>query len=298
MNYHLLILFAFLNFSCHAQDQFEFSAEQFEKEIIAYQPVQNSVISEKDFNHGSMIIKETQKAVKGNPNNFNRADYFNILSAFLTFRETEANIQTAFEKFKQAEGSCEYFIHLEKVIAENVKYDLIRSEYNQQLKKCQATYIPKKEVNLSEYCKEHNLNADLVKCVDKLNSLDQQYRNQTSEKAINQQRKLDRQNQAIVDSLYRVHQSYIGRSLVGEKYASVMWAVIQHSNLAMMEKYLPIIHKAVEAKELAVGPFKMLLDRFYGLKYGYQVFGSQNGFDFKLADKKTRKEIEQKYSLE
>ena len=42
----------------------------------------------------------------------------------------------------------------------------------------------------------------------------------------------------------------------------------------------------------------MLIDRFYGSKYGYQVFGSQSGFGFELADDKKRKEIEIKYGIE
>ena len=30
----------------------------------------------------------------------------------------------------------------------------------------------------------------------------------------------------------------------------------------------------------------MLIDRFYGLKYGYQVFGSQKGTGDRIADEK------------
>lgn len=298
MNYYILIQLLFLNISCNTQNEFQFSLEHFEEEIIAYQPVQNSSLSKKDFDHGSFIIKETQKATKGNPKNFNRADYFNILSAFLTLKESKANIKIAFEKFRQSEGSCEYFIEFEKIVETNTKYDLIRADYAEQLKKCQATALPKKLVDLSEYSKEHHLNLALVKCMDHLNTLDQMHRTQASKKAAEQQKKLDLQNQAVVDSLYQIHQTYIGKSLVGASYESVMWAVIQHSNLDMMEKYLPVIHKAVQEKELSTGPLKMLLDRFYGLKYGYQIFGSQSGFNFKLADDKTRKEIEEKYDLE
>jgi len=41
----------------------------------------------------------------------------------------------------------------------------------------------------------------------------------------------------------------------------------------------------------------MLIDRFYGLKYGYQIFGSQSGFGFEMADEETRKKIELKYGI-
>lgn len=131
-----------------------------------------------------------------------------------------------------------------------------------------------------------------------LNVQDQKHRNSSSKKSIVQQQKvLDQQNQLVIDSLYSIHKSYVGRSLVGEEFQYVMWSVIQHSTVEIMEKYLPIVHSAVQEKELDEGPFKMLLDRFYGLKYGYQIFGSQSGFGFKLADDKTRQEIEKKYSI-
>jgi hypothetical protein len=103
----------------------------------------------------------------------------------------------------------------------------------------------------------------------------------------------------MIDALYKKYETYIGRSLVGKKFENVMWAVIQHSNIDMMERYLPVIKKAVTDKEIEVGPLKMLIDRFYGLKYGYQIFGSQGeGFGFKLADEKTKNEIKIMYGIE
>jgi len=61
---------------------------------------------------------------------------------------------------------------------------------------------------------------------------------------------------------------------------------------------LPVVHKGVKEKQIKDMPLKMLIDRFYGLKYGYQFFGSQSGFGFKSANDETRKEIEIKYDLE
>jgi len=107
----------------------------------------------------------------------------------------------------------------------------------------------------------------------------------------------DLKNQKPIDSLYNIHKTHLGSSLVGEKYKSIMWLVIQHSNVKMMEKYLPIIHQAVQNNELGEGPLKMLIGRFYGLKYGYQIFGSQSGFNFKDDDKATSDAIKKKYNL-
>ena len=77
-----------------------------------------------------------------------------------------------------------------------------------------------------------------------------------------------------------------------------MWAVIQHSNVNTMEKYLPIVHKAVTEYETNATLLKMLTYRLFGLKYGYQVFGSQSEFEFELADEQTAKTICEKYGLE
>ena len=75
-----------------------------------------------------------------------------------------------------------------------------------------------------------------------------------------------------------------------------MFFVIQHSNVEMMERYLPIVQKAVRQNELQETPLKMLIDRIYGAKKGYQIFGNQEFVD--LSDKKTRIEISKKYGIE
>ena len=89
---------------CNAQaNKPAFTYDDFERQIIDYQPGQNN-LPEKDYNHGVMILNETKKNVKGDPKNFNRADYFNILSAFLSLKEKKETIMIAFEKFRHSEG--------------------------------------------------------------------------------------------------------------------------------------------------------------------------------------------------
>ncbi|MDF2934517.1 MAG: hypothetical protein K0R36_3848 [Chryseobacterium sp.] len=228
------------------------------------------------------------------------ADYFNILNAFLKLEETKENINVAFKKFVSAKGSCEYILAFESSIKSNHKYDIVREDYNQQLAKCKSNSDVKKELDISEYSKSNNLNFSLTEKIYNVGVNDQKYRSYDEAKEMsNSQQVLDKKNQAIIDSLYKTNKTYIGKSLVGKKFENVMWAVVQHSNVEMMEKYLPIIKKAVFDKEIEVGPLKMLLDRFYGLKYGYQIFGSQgDGFGFKSADEKTKKEIKKKYGIE
>lgn len=298
MKNYIIILLVFCIFSCKAQNENEFEYDNFENQVLSYHPKENAQVSKKDFVYGNMIIKETKSATKNNPENFNLADYFNILSAFLTLKESEKNISVAFEKFKNADGSCEYVLSFENSIKTNPKFDVIRADYLDKLKECKSTAIVEKKFEVEEYCKSNALNLGLVEKINQINIDDQKHRTESSEDLKIKQKELDKKNQEIIDSLYRKHKTYVGESLVGEKFKSVMWAVIQHSNVEMMEKYLPIIKRAVQEKELDVGPLKMLIDRFYGLKYGYQIFGSQGGFGFELADDKKRKELELKYGIE
>jgi len=288
-----ILLLIILNFSCYAQNENQFEYDNFENQFSSYEPVQNPNVSAEDFNYGLMIIKQTKSVTKNDPKNFVITDYFNILSAFLTLKESEENIMVVFEKFKNSENSAKYFLAYENDVYKNPKYDIIREDYNKELSKCKA----KTEFNLSEYCKINNLDSTLVRIIYNISSNDQKYRGKKSNELLIAHKELDNQNQTIIDSLYIIHRTYIGKSLVGDKFEDVMWAVVQHSNPVMMERYLPVVHEAVRKKELKPVPLKMLIDRFYGLRYGYQIFGSQSGFGFKLANAKTRKEIETKYGL-
>jgi len=291
-----IVLLLILNFSCYAQNALRFEYDNFEKQFLSYEPVQNPNVIDKDFQYGLMIVKETKKALKNNPKNFNVADYFNVLSAFLTLKESEVNIRMAFEKFKNAENSCNSFLAFEKDIENNPKYDIIRLVFNKQLSICKSK--TKRDFNISEYCKTNGLDRNLVEKIVAIEDADQKYRKRKTIRNYPEHKELDKQNQILIDSLYSTYKTYIGKSQVGGKFENVMWSVVQHSNPEFMGKYLPIIQKAFKEKEIDIGPFKMLIDRFYGLKYGYQIFGTQSGFGFKLANAKTRKEIETKYGLE
>lgn len=298
MKNYILILFTIITFLANAQDKIKFEYENFEIQLLNYKPIKNSKTSEKDFDYAKMILKETKSATKNNPTNFVVTDYFNVLSAFLTLNEGEENIKTAFEKFKNANGSCEYILSYNNHIKTNPKYDIIRADYLNKLKDCKTRSIAETKFNIDEYCKSNSLNIDLVKKINQVKTDDLKYRNGSSRELLDKQKILDIKNQKIITSLYKEYNTYLGKSLVGEKFESVMWAVIQHSNPEMMSEYLPIIQKAVKERELGETPLKMMIDRYYGLTYGYQIFGSQSGFGLDLADEKKRKEIKLKYEIE
>ncbi|WP_379089491.1 hypothetical protein [Pedobacter sp. UC225_65] len=289
-----LIFITILIFKAQAQKDHAFSYKDFENEVLKYKPEKSDQVTQQKFDYGVMILNETAKSVKNNPINFNLADYFNILTAFATLKESDANIKLAFEKFKNAPGSCEYFIMFEKNINESPIYEPIKNLFNTHLALCKSGTMTIL-FDIEDYARKNKLNLNLVKLIHAIELADQKFR---TSKDLNKQKTLDLKNQKQIDSLYQNYHTYIGKSLVGEKLAGTMFLVIQHSNLEMMEKYLPVIQKAVQEKEIPLAALKMLIDRVYGLKYGYQIFGSQTGFGFANADEKTRLAIKKKYGID
>ncbi|GLR15758.1 hypothetical protein [Portibacter lacus] len=293
--YTTIFIWAFIIANGKAQVSAQkFTYKNYENEILAYQPLQSNV-SDKDYNHAMMILSETKAAVENNPSNFNRADYYNVLSVFLSMQESEEHIRLAYAKFKEAEGSCEYF--LAAGLFDSKSYDLLREDINKQVKTCKNSGDNEVPLDLKAYAKENNLDFNTLLTMERINSADAKYR-KGDKTDWTKQNLLDRQNQKSIDSMFQIYNAYVGRSLVGEEYESVMWSVVQHSSLETMEKYLLVVHQAVKANELGKTPFKMLIDRYYGLKFGYQIFGSQSGFGFQMADEKTRKEIIALYGIE
>ncbi len=288
-------IFIFLIFiTCNSQSKVKnFSYENFETEIMEYKPNQNEVSDEK-FKHAVFVLSEVKKEVKKDPLGFNRADYFNILSSFISLNESKKNILVAYDKFKKSEGSCEYF--MSSIFFKSSKFDLIRADIEKQRLICKTTNVEKSaEIDIKTYSSKNNLDYKLVEMMVKIEKLDTKYR---KDKNIDwsKQTPIDLENQKRIDSLFTKHKKYIGTSLVGEKFNHVMWAVIQHSNLEMMEKFMPIIQKAVKQKEIGVLPFKMLIDRVYAQKENYQIFGSQGGIE--LASEEIRKKVIKKYDLQ
>lgn len=285
----ILIGLLFLAVSCKGQEknQNKFTLENFDEQILNFKPVKNKT-NESSFTDGVTFLEQTTKRIRKNQN-MDVSDYWNILTIFSNLKESDENIDIAFEKLVNTGNSCEYLMSFEQYFDKYLDY--LKSKMISQLKICNKTEQPKESFNVKEYSKTKNLDGKLVELINSIRILDQKDR-----RNLKSQKQFDIENQLKIDSLYNTYQTYIGKSLVGKKLENVMWQVVQHSNQEMMDKYLPIIQKAVEEKELEVGPFKMLIDRFYGLKYGYQIFGSQSGFE--LADDKKRKEIKLKYGIE
>lgn len=68
---------------------------------------------------------------------------------------------------------------------------------------------------------------------------------------------------------------YPGRSLVGDSHASTAFLVIQHADLEIQEKYLPIITKAADDGEVRWSSVALLVDRVNMRNGKPQIYGSQ-----------------------
>jgi hypothetical protein len=279
--------------SQYAVAQVQLTETNFEQEILAYVPVQKSRTPKKDFDFASMVIRETKTAVKGDPDGFNRADYFNILIALLSLDESPENIDLAFTKFAESEGACEYFEAFKEKVNSNDLYAPVRSEFNARAKACAGKEKP--EFNVDAYIKERGLNEDLVLKMASIDARDKKYRNTDYDANKEEQRALDRVNQQQIYKLYDQYGAYLGTSMVGPKYEATMWSVIQHSNLEMMKQFLPVLHEAVKNKELAPATLKMTIDRVYAFSEGKQIFGSQQGVP--VVDEERREAILNEYPI-
>ena len=67
----------------------------------------------------------------------------------------------------------------------------------------------------------------------------------------------------------------ISKEVVGQTGNSTLFLVIQHSDSATQEKYLPILKKAVKQNKASPGDLALLIDRLSVAKHGYQIYGSQ-----------------------
>lgn len=297
-----IVIFLIISIHLNSKAQLESStlnSQDYEKQILTYEPAKRDSVSTKQYEKGVLILRNTKDAVENNPENFNSTDYFNILSAFLTLKESDLNLNLAFKKLKESENSCYVFINYEPLIKDIPKWKRIINDFSDFSLKCKAKKEQKREFNIQEYCEVNTLNLELVKKIESISKNDKLYRKSMDlyKRELKNQSLLDKANQSLIDSLYKEHQKYVGKSLVGNKFKHVMWIVVQHSNIEMMERYIPIIQKAVSDDELGLTPFKMLLDRYYGLKHGYQIFGSQQGFNFETADEMMKKKIMEKYNI-
>ncbi len=277
----------------------EITYDNFEIRMLDYTPVKRPTVTQEKFEWAIYVLSQTKQELNNELQNYNVVLYLNIFSAFNALQVDNRILEIAMRKFAESDGSCEYLINYKKQLHFDERLPEL---YNFYFENClqKASLETKPTFNLEEYIKANAYDAKLVRMIYNIYIDDEKYRVGTDTKTFQElQPAFDFKNQMRIDSLYKKYGTYIGRSLVGKKFESTMWSVIQHSNPALMEKYLPIVHKAVMEEELPVTPLKMLLDRLYALKFGYQIFGTQGGgLGVKMADEKIRIEVIEKYNIE
>jgi hypothetical protein len=66
-----------------------------------------------------------------------------------------------------------------------------------------------------------------------------------------------------------------GQEEIGSQGSSTLFLVIQHSDSAIQEKYIPLLREAVRQKKARPQDLALMEDRLSISKYGYQMYGSQ-----------------------
>jgi len=138
-----------------------------------------------------------------------------------------------------------------------------------------------------EYATAAGVDLDLMSEFDNIRYEDQRYRKEmrgVSEKFGSRSPQMDSlwQLQGAADSINTIRicevideKGYPGKSIVGEGHASTAFLVIQHADLEVQEKYLPIIIAAADAGEVRWGSVALLIDRVNMRNDKPQIYGSQ-----------------------
>lgn len=281
-----LLFFNFL--SCNGQAAS--SAEMY----LDYFPEQREGVTNEKYSKGIYFLTNTYKAIKKDGGTFVYADHFNLMTAYIILKEPKEKVFEQLRLAQEKDLQMTAELILKVVDRGNFTDYLTDVEYDSLHHKFTKVLASKKEVeiDLQAYAKEGGYDFALVNLMAHLKKTEPIQRGSDSD--FSKQPAIDAENIRIVDSLFNYHKTYIGKTLVGDNFKSVMWAVIQHSDLVRQEEYLPIVHQAVKNNELPEAPLKMLIDRVYGKKYGYQIFGSQG---HELASDEIITEVKKKYQL-
>lgn len=77
-----------------------------------------------------------------------------------------------------------------------------------------------------------------------------------------------------VEQIIATH-GWLGKSEVGKNANSALWLIIQHSDLATQEKYLPLLKASVDQNESKGSHYALMQDRILMRQGKKQIYGSQ-----------------------
>lgn len=138
---------------------------------------------------------------------------------------------------------------------------------------------------------EANLDKPLVAQLDSIYNEDQQYRQQIDEVGKKfgwESDEMKKHLRTIVEkdsvNLIKIKtildtRGWLGADIVGEQGNSTLFLVIQHSDIATQEKYLPMMRNAVKENRARASSLALLEDRVALRQGKMQIYGSQIGRD-------------------
>ncbi len=85
---------------------------------------------------------------------------------------------------------------------------------------------------------------------------------------------IDKLNQARIDEILKTH-GWPAREELGSKASQAVFLVVQHSNLEMMKRYLPLLKAAMDKDDFWKGSYALLYDRICMIEGRPQLYGSQ-----------------------
>ncbi len=263
---------------------------------IGFIPEQAPSIADKDYRLAVMILEETYQSIEDDNGQIVYADYWNLAYAYTLCEQSREEITFFLKKCKRMHPKN--FTQLFNTSPGNVKQweDYLGTEVLAKIrpdKSDKETFTPD-EITPEIYCTSKY--TDLQCQLARVWQADQHHRGGFGD-ITDQQRELDKSNQVLIDELFSEHKTYLGKDMVGQELSHVMWAVIQHSNLGMMKRYLPVIQEANRSDQLpGSGTLKLLVDRICTIEHGVQLFGSQAGVP--LASEEQMKTLYLEYNLD
>jgi len=185
------------------------------------------------------------------------------------------------------------FVQLFKIANGNFKeydYLLADTDFNSLNKDPRWTEVVE-IVKTNKEKAEANLDKKLVAILDTIEQDDQQLRQQSDE--IEKKYGWESQEMTALWNIIREKDSlnlikieeilgkygWLGADIVGEQGNQTIFLVIQHSDLAIQEKYIPMMREAVKNGKASAGDLAYLEDRVALRQGKKQIYGSQVTFD-------------------
>ena len=257
--------------------------------ILPRVPDQLSEVSDEDYRYVNKILEETVADIKKNKGKYNYVNYWNLAVAYAISQQSADEVAGFLRSSRQLDPHSFALLLSYDEAQRSIKRwrDLLGDEL--------FIHITTSEVNIHDdvFQEEKDRIARVAaysdfQCeLEDIRQADSRYR--TGDHAdMDKQRVLDQQNLKKIDSLYACYGTYVGKDLVGEDLDIVMWLVIQHSNLATMKRYFPVLQQAVKEQQLPEVPLKMLIDRICWLEEGVQLHGSQIGIPMATEEQQDR----------